>query len=437
TIALALEWRNLEVLDLNIIRLRTLKTLNLDFTGIDGSNLLKSVGGLPSLKTLSFKCTSQTVDQVPQGIQAIDFSKNHFEGSIPGEICNLDQLEFLDLSENNLSGSIPSCTNLPRISHVHLYQNQFSGPLTYAFFNSTNLVTLDLRENQLTGTVPNWISSLSKLSVLLLKVSGKLSLDSGEDSSLLSVGRKKLAQQGIFLIEKTLWPVISVEEVIEFTTKKSYYTYKDSILNYMSGVDLSCNRFTGEIPQEFGNMKGLRALNLSHNNLTGAIPSTFSNLEQIESLDLSDNGLSGGIPQQLTELYSLSVFRVAYNNLSGKTPEMKGQFGTFDQTSNEGNPLLCGPPLRNNCMEKSQLASGLDDSSDNQESDGLMDMGAFCICFGLSYTTVVVTIATVLCINPYWRRLWFYFIEMFVSTCYYFVVNSFHKLCPFFYGFGN
>ncbi|KAJ4829201.1 hypothetical protein Tsubulata_045472, partial [Turnera subulata] len=392
----------------------------------------------------------------------LKLSNNNFEGQISPTFFNQTRLlEFLDLSENNLSGSIPSCTNLSRISHVHLYQNQFSGPLTYAFFNSTNLVTLDLRENQITGTVPNWISSLSKLSVLLLKdnnfhgdlpvelcllrqlsildlsqnmfsgrrpsclsninfmafwikkeaVSGKLSLDSGEDSSLLSIDRKKLAQQGINLIQRTLWPGISVEEVIEFTTKKFYYTYKNSILSYMSGVVLSCNRFTGEIPPELGNLRGLRALNLSHNNLTGAIPPSFSNLKQIESLDLSHNGLGGGIPQQLTELYSLSVFSVAYNNLSGKTPEMKGQFAIFDQTSYEGIPLLCGPPLGNNCMEKSQLPSGLDDSSGNQEGDGFMDIGAFCISFELSYTTVVVTIATVLCINPYWRRLWFYFIE--------------------------
>ncbi|KAJ4839813.1 hypothetical protein Tsubulata_027069 [Turnera subulata] len=413
------------------------------------------------------------------GIQAIDFSKNNFEGSIPGDICNLAELQFLDLSENSLSGSIPSCTSLQGISHVHLYQNQFSGPLTYAFCNSSNLVTLDLRENQLTGTVPNWINSLSKLSVLLLKgnkfhgdlpaelcllrqlsildlsqnmfsgrlpsclsninfmafwikneaVSVALSLDSGEDSSLLSVGRKKLAQQGINLIERTLWPVISVEVVIEFTTKKSYYTYKDSILNYMSGVDLSCNRFTGEIPLEIGNMRGLRALNLSHNNLTGAIPSTFSNLEQIESLDFSHNGLSGGIPQQLTQLHFLAVFSVAYNNLSGKTPEMKGQFGTFDKTSYVGNPLLCGPPLEINCFQKAQVPSGPDDSNDSRESDGFVDMGGFCISFGLSYTTVVVTIAAVLCINPYWRRAWFHFVEMFITTCNCFVVDSFHKLC--------
>ncbi|KAJ4829202.1 hypothetical protein Tsubulata_045473 [Turnera subulata] len=410
-------------------------------------------------------------------VQAIDFSKNHFHGSIPGEICNLTGLQFFDLSENNLSGSIPSCTNLPKISHVHLYHNLFSGPLTYAFYNSSNLVTLDLRENQLTGTFPKWICSLPKLSVLLLKgnnfdgglpaelcllrqlsildlsqnmfsgrlpsclsninftaiwiknetLSDKTSLETLEDTSSVSIGGRKLPQQGVDLIQRIMWPVISVEEVIEFTTKRGYYSYKGSILNLMSGVDLSCNRFTGEIPPEFGNMRGLRALNLSNNNLTGAIPPSFSNLRQIESLDLSHNGLTGAIPQQLTELHSLAVFSVVHNNLSGKAPEMKGQFGTFDQTSYEGNPLLCGPLLEKKSFQEAQLPSGPDGSIHSQESDGFMDMEGFYISFGLSYTTVVVTIAAVLCINPHWRRAWFYFIEMFITTCNSLFVDSFHK----------
>ena len=80
----------------------------------------------------------------------------------------------------------------------------------------------------------------------------------------------------------------STEEV-NFITKNLRSSYKDNILNYMSGLDLSCNNLTGEIPLELGKLSSVRALNLSHNQLTGFIPQTFSNLVKLESLDLSYN----------------------------------------------------------------------------------------------------------------------------------------------------
>ncbi|KAL2486503.1 receptor like protein 15 [Abeliophyllum distichum] len=110
-----------------------------------------------------------------------------------------------------------------------------------------------------------------------------------------------------------------------FTTKRNLYSYKGSILERMSGIDLSCNKLYSEIPTGLGKLSELHALNLSHNKLIGTIPATFSNLSQLESLDLSYNNLSGGIPTGLVELKFLGVFIVAHNNLTGIIPQ-KAQF---------------------------------------------------------------------------------------------------------------
>jgi Leucine-rich repeat (LRR) protein len=408
-------------------------------------------------------------------LTTIDLSKNHFKGPIPRDFCMLDQLEYLDLSANNLFGYIPSCFSPPPLIHVHLSENRLSGPLTYGFCNSSSLITMDFRDNSFTGSIPNWIGNLSSLSVLLLRANhfdGELPVQLCllEHLSILDVSQNQLsgplpsclgnltfkessqkafANLGVvFLsssIEKAYYEImgpplvnsmyslgkglwLNFTEVIKFTTKNIYYGYKGKILNYMSGIDLSNNNFVGAIPPEFGNLSEIQSLNLSHNNLTGSIPATFSNLKHIESLDLSYNNLNGAIPPQLTGITTLEVFSVVYNNLSGKTPERKYQFGTFDESCYEGNPFLCGPPLQNNCGEKAMSQPVL---NDEQRDDGFIDMEFFYISFGVCYTVVVMTIAAVLYINPYWRCMWLYFIEDCIDTCYYFMVASFRKFSNF------
>ena len=140
------------------------------------------------------------------------------------------------------------------------------------------------------------------------------------------------------------------------------------------GIDLSSNKLVGEIPPELGRISNIHALNFSHNNLFGPIPITLSKLKLIESLDISYNNLSGKIPIELTEMNSLGTFSVAHNNLSSTIPDRKNQFWTFKESSYEGTPLLCGPPLHNSCTK--MLAD-----HEVEEGGSFMDMGFFYISF--------------------------------------------------------
>jgi len=452
---------------------------------LDGNKFAGQVSGTFSLASSFwwFDISNNLLSgMLPRGIgnsslnyfaQAIDLSRNQFEGTIPIEYFNSSGLEFLDLSENNLSGSLPLGFHASDLRYVHLYRNQLSGPLPYAFRNLSSLVIFDLGDNNLTGPIPNWIDSLSELSIFVLKsnqFNGKLPhqlcllrklsiLDLSENkfSGLLpscmsnlnctASDAKTSVEPGMtlpdygnleemfasigfnYLNYKFLWPEIDVKIAVELTAKKNVYTYEGGILRYMSALDLSCNRFTGEIPTEWGNLSGIFSLNLSQNNLTGLIPSSFSNLKHIESLDLSHNNLNGRIPAQLVELKSLAVFNVSYNNLSGRTPEMKYQFATFEESSYKGNPLLCGPPLQNSCDKMESPSARV--PNDSNGDDGLIDIDSFYASFGVFYIIVVLTIAAVLCINPHWRRRWFYFIEECIDTCYCFLAINFRKLSRF------
>ncbi|XP_058216262.1 receptor-like protein 9DC3 [Rhododendron vialii] len=126
-------------------------------------------------------------------------------------------------------------------------------------------------------------------------------------------------------------------------------------------IDLSRNRFQGEIPGIISGLNSIQGLKLSYNSLTGHIPKSHGDLTMLECLDLSSNKLTREIPQHLV-------------NLEGYIPSGR-QFVVFENNSYINNLALCGPPLSNSCSdsgppepppslfqqeEDSQFASGLD-----------------------------------------------------------------------------
>lgn len=374
-------------------------------------------------------------------LQTLVLSDNQFKGSIPVDYCKLHDLRFLDLSQNSISGSIPPCSNLSSLRYVHLQENKLTGLIMGGFLRNSSLMTVDIRDNKISGRIPNWIGSLTKLKVLLLKgnhLQGHIPIELCQLNSIgildlsnnslsgpiprclnnITFGRAKddaafvrhyfkarffniVYAYNEFERLRHGYGVTDVQDKVEFMTKSRSYSYEGRILNYMSGLDLSCNRLTGKIPLEIGQLTELHALNLSNNQLTGLIPITFSNLKQIESLDLSHNRLNGTIPSELTELNYLAFFLVGQNNLSGRIPERKGQFITFGEASYEGNPFLCGPPLNRSCS--SPPPSKPTDSDEEREDKGI-DHIIFIASFIASYVVWFFSSLAVL----YWNRYWQY-----------------------------
>ncbi|KAK0591451.1 hypothetical protein LWI29_002092 [Acer saccharum] len=210
---------------------------------------------------------------------------------------------------------------------------------------------------------------------------------------------------------------------VGFVTKNRNEYYKGGILGYMTGLDLSSNELTGDIPSEIGYLRNIRAINLSHNSLSGSIPESFSNLSNIESLDLSHNKLSGRIPPQLTQLNSLAILNVSINNLSGPVPD-KGQFGTFDERNYGGNPGLCGSQIKRSCGSSEPTTPP---ATPSHEDESAIDMVSFYWSLFAAYVTTIMGFVLILWLNSDWRKRWFCFIDACIISSYCWILrNAFH-----------
>ncbi|KDO37806.1 hypothetical protein CISIN_1g003888mg [Citrus sinensis] len=435
--------------------LTNLRSLQLEGNHLEGE-IPQSLSKCSSLEGLYLNNNSLS-GKIPRwlgnltGLKHIIMPENHLEGPIPVGFCQLYSLQILDISDNNISGSLPSCFHPLSIEQVHLSKNMLHGQLKRGtFFHCSSLVTLDLSYNRLNGSIPNWVDGLSQLSHLILghnNLEGEVPVQLCElnQLQLLDLSNNNLHGpippcfdnttlhessnnsyslkpfETSLVMDSMMIPAEKqIHENFEFTTKNIAYIYQGKVLSLLSGLDLSCNKLIGHIPPQIGNLTRIQTLNLSHNNLTGLIPSTFSNLKHIESLDLSYNKLNGKIPHQLVELKTLAVFSVAYNNLSGEIPEWTAQFATFNESSYEGNTFLCGLPLPI-CRSPATMSEA---SIGNERDDNLIDIDSFFITFTTSYVVVIFGIVIVLYVNSYWRRKWFYFVEMWITSCYYFVVDN-------------
>nr|XP_023926965.1 receptor kinase-like protein Xa21 [Quercus suber] len=272
------------------------------------------------------------IGEILPNIFHLKLSNNSFTGSLPSSIGNMSLLGTFDVSLNNFSRQVPKelLADCLRLSSLVLSNNNFSGHFDWlSLFNLTELFLLKINHNQFSGAMsnelPNWVflallDVSNNMSELLLtldvsdnRLSGSIpSAIANAASSLRILSLRGYCLGGTFPTQLSFSTQTGgsdngqseeygEQDEVNIVTKYRNSSYTGNILNYMSGLDLSCNNLTGAIPLELGQLQEIHALNLSHNQLTG------------------------------------------------RTPNMKAQFGTFSASDYEGNPFLCGLPLEKSC----------------------------------------------------------------------------------------
>ncbi|KAF9672589.1 hypothetical protein SADUNF_Sadunf11G0057900 [Salix dunnii] len=325
-------------------------------------------------------------------LEILDLSNNSFSGFIPQCLGNFsDNLLVLNLGVNNFQGNIPS-VYLERNSlrYLDFNGNQLKGVIPPSMINCVNLEFLDLGNNMIDDTFPSFLEMLPNLEVIILrsnKLHGSLKGPTANDSfsklKIFDLSNNSLSGPLPTQYFNNFKAMMSVDQDMDYMRVINSYVYSvtmtwkglkiefTKIQIALTILDLSCNKFTGKIPESFGKLKSLKQLNLSHNNLIGYIQPSLGNLTNLESLDLSSNMLAGRIPQQLVDLTFLQVLNLSYNQLEGSRPLGK-QFNTFEHGSYEGNLRLCGLPLKVKCNngEGQQLPPSNFEKEDSMFEEG-------------------------------------------------------------------
>ncbi|CAO2044585.1 unnamed protein product [Urochloa humidicola] len=402
--SLIINLRNLVTLDLggnnftgsipdSIGQLKKLEELHLDCNYMSGE-LPSSLSNCTNLITMDLKTNNFNGElarfdfSTLHNLKNVDLVYNNFNGTIPESIYSCRNLAALRLSANSLHGQLsPRMGNLKSLAFLSLGVNNFTNITNTLqilksnknlsallignnFIDETmpdddnidgfeNLQILDIGGCQLSGEIPLWISKLANLQVLVLEdnqLSGPIPTWISNLKYLFSLVISNNNLTGEIPTELMNLSMLASEKnpdnldprIFQLQIYESPSRQYRIVVTVPKVLDLSSNKLTGVIPPNIGQLKGLSSLNISFNNLTGPMPPSISNLTNLQVLDLSNNNLTGEVPVALENLHFLSTFNVSNNNLEGPIPTA-GQFSTFQNSSFDGNPKLCGSMLGRQC----------------------------------------------------------------------------------------
>ncbi|KAJ6776188.1 PROMASTIGOTE SURFACE ANTIGEN PROTEIN PSA [Salix koriyanagi] len=247
-----------------------------------------------------------------------DLSRNYLNGSIPGSLAELPNLQSLSLLANRLSGSIPrEFGSMATLTSLVLEDNLLGGSLPPELGNLKTLERLLLSANNFSGTIPDTFGNLTKLTDFRIdgsELSGKIPEFIGNWTNITTLDFQGTSMEGP--IPSTISLLKKLQTLRISDLRGSGSTFPDlKDMTAMEKLILRNCSMTGSIPEDLGKMTVLDTLDLSFNKLTGTIPGILGSLTKIKFMFLNNNFLTGDVPVWILE--SRKDLDLSYNNFTG------------------------------------------------------------------------------------------------------------------------
>ncbi|MEY4937847.1 MAG: hypothetical protein RIS64_4206 [Bacteroidota bacterium] len=289
---------------------------------------------------------------------------NNLVGSIPNNLVNLSQLQFLSLARNQLTGTIPTnIGNLAELRHLSLAENQLTGTIPSSLGNLSHLSVFNVGSNRLTGSIPTELGNCTNMLILYMNtnlLTGSLPSSLGQMSQLIVMHIASNQLTGEIPSNWNNFP-----QMTEFWLQNNQLS--GSIPNNVGSwrrlnfLIIYNNQLTGVIPDTLGALRNLAYLGLGSNRLEGIIPSSLGNCINIIQMGLDRNQLTGNVPVSLGNLRRMEELNLGINLLSGTIPDTLCSLPSMYKLSLQNNaftgnvPLFRLPILRTLLLNDNQL----------------------------------------------------------------------------------
>ncbi|CAD6226857.1 unnamed protein product [Miscanthus lutarioriparius] len=309
--------------------LMSLQSLDVSRNSLSGP-LPAALKGLKSLVALNVSYNAFTKG-IPSGLgllvklQSLDLSWNQLEGGVDWKFLIESAVAHVDFSGNLLTSTTPKELKfLADISETVLYLNLSNNKLTGSLIDGVELSTfgrlkvLDLSNNQLSGDLPgfNYVYDLEVLRLANNAFTGFV------PSGLLKGDSLVLSELDLSANNLTGHINMITSTTLQVLNLSSNALFGD--LPLLAGsctvLDLSNNKFRGNLSVIAKWASDLEYVDLSQNNLTGTIPDVSSQFLRLNYLNLSRNALSETIPEAIVQYPKLTVLDLSSNQLRGPMP---------------------------------------------------------------------------------------------------------------------